>query len=67
MQIEDVVSDASSYNGTPHYFSAVLFEDWEFWSPGPSGPTRAGIIEQLALYQQVLKVQIVKTYVPFVC
>ena len=66
MQIEDVVSNSAPYNGTPYYFSAVLFEDWEFWTAGPHGPTRAKILEALALFQQVAQVQIVKTYVPFV-
>lgn len=66
MQIERVASNAAPYNGTPYYFSAVLYEDWEFWSPGPSGPAEDAILQTLALYHNVVCVQIVKTYVPFI-
>lgn len=66
MQIERVTSNAGPYGGTPYYFSAILYEDWEFWSPGPSGPIEQKILEDLALYHSVISVQIIKTYVPFV-
>lgn len=66
MQIEEMMTTGNPFNGTPHYFTAVLFEDWEFWTAGPSGPTLQGVQQELALYQHVSRAQIVKTYVPLI-
>ena len=66
MQIEDQITTALPYSATPHYFSAILFHGWRFWAAGPEGPTRAGILDQLALYDSVDRAIIIKTYVPTV-
>lgn len=65
MQIEEL-STGDSHSGTPYYFSAILFEDWEFWTAGPSSHIRENVLIELMLYQSVSRVQLVKVYVPHV-
>lgn len=63
MQIEEVIH-GESYNGVPHYFTAVLFEEWDFWTSGPSGHIREDVLIQLSLYQNVDRAILVRVYVP---
>lgn len=65
MQIEEV-SVGDSHTGQVHYFTAVLFRDWEFWTAGPSSHSRAQVLAELAIYRDVVRVQLVRTYVPYV-
>lgn len=63
MQTEEV-SHGDPFNGTPHFFSAVLFEDWEFWIAGPSSHIREQVLSELSLYRDVSRVYLIKVYVP---
>lgn len=65
MQIEDL-TPGDSTSGTPYYFSAVLFEGWEFWTAGPSHHIRDYLLAELVQYQNVTMARIVKVYVPHV-
>lgn len=64
MQIEDITPDCDSYNGVAHYFSAVLFEGWQFWTAGPAGHIRDHVISDLLQYQNVERAVIARVYVP---
>jgi len=63
MQIEEVSHNPDA-QGVAHYFTAVLFEDWEFWTAGPSGHIREQVLIDLSLYQSVSRAIVVKVYVP---
>lgn len=65
MQIEEFNTNTGPSFGTPYYFSAVLFEGWEFWSPGPQGPIKQTLLIELAVMHNVTRAVIVKTYVPY--
>lgn len=64
MQIEEVTHNTPDNGSGVHFFTAVLFEDWEFWTAGPSGHIREQVLIELALYQSVERAILVKVYVP---
>ena len=63
MQIQEVTY-GSSLEGVAHYFSAVLFEGWGFWTSGPSHHIGDEVLVALSQYQNVERAVIVKVYVP---
>jgi hypothetical protein len=65
MQIEEV-EYGSAYTGTPHWFSAILFEGWAFWTAGPSHHIKNEVLAKVSVMPNVKRVQLVKVYVPFV-
>lgn len=64
MHLEEITA-GSALTGEPLYFTAVLYEGWEFWVAGPSGHTRNEVLLGLTGLHNVERVQVVKTYVPY--
>lgn len=65
MQVEEVTS-GNPLAGTPHFFTAILLKDWEFWIPGPSHHLKVEVLAALSAYPTATHVQLIKHYVPFV-
>jgi hypothetical protein len=52
--------------GAVYFYTAVLFEDYEHYIAGPSGPDKHKVVAELQLYHGVVQATLIQAYVPHI-
>lgn len=64
MQIEEVTAGEPGPDTAVRYYTAVLYEDWEVMTSGPSGDSKAAVLAELQLYHGIEAVTLIAAHIP---